>query len=112
MIISLSLGVVLLGIVVLITLTLMSQSIEGRITRTVPFRGCTMDIPSSSCGPYEVTFQPASGEVITYYAPGWDGRDEAERSEQIAKKIEKAKEQKSVVRITVDKDGVITSITE
>jgi len=69
-----------------------------------------MDVPSSSCGGYDVTVRLPDGTQQVFRAPGWDERSGAERAERISADIGKAQELDKNVVITVDKAGVIQEV--
>lgn len=70
---------------------------------------CTQDIPTSACGPYDVTVQTADGQKATYTVAGFDNRD-SKRYDDIGSKIAQAKKQNAEVTITTNSKGEITSV--
>jgi hypothetical protein len=70
---------------------------------------CTLNIPTSSCGQYDVQVQSADGKKATYAAAGFDNRDR-KRYDEIRSKIRKAKEQHTPVVIKINNKGIITSV--
>jgi len=70
---------------------------------------CTEDVPSSSCGPYEVNAQFANGNRVKYKVAGYDNHD-SEQYDGITSLLVRAKEQQSYVKVRVNDDGVILSV--
>lgn len=70
---------------------------------------CTMDYPSSSCGPYEVTVQSAGGQNATYTVAGFSNA-ESKLYNELSMKIRKAKYQQSTVTLEVNDKGEIISV--
>lgn len=73
------------------------------------FSVCTMDVPTSSCGPYEVKVQSLDGEQFVYKVNGFDnGRSEEYR--KITSRITSAKEQSATVEIKTNYNGYIIEV--
>jgi len=70
---------------------------------------CTMDIPSSSCGPYEVNVESSDGQKSTYEVAGFDN-DDSEQYYKITSKIVDSKESNKTVELQVNNNGEITAV--
>jgi hypothetical protein len=81
-------------------------------TVTIVDRGfsiCTLDVPSSNCGSYDVTVRTTGGQKITYKVAGFSNRD-SELYDELTSKITRAKERKTQVTIAVNKYAEIISV--
>jgi hypothetical protein len=73
------------------------------------FSICTMDVPSSSCGPYEVKAQLINGEEFIYKVDGFDNR-KSERYDDITSRITKAKKQNTIITLKINDKGYIVAV--
>lgn len=75
------------------------------------FSICTGDVPTSSCGSYEVKVQSMSGKELTLTVPGFDNR-KSEKYDEITSKIEKAKQDKTNLKLEVNNKQEIISASK
>lgn len=70
---------------------------------------CTQDIPTSACGPYDVSTQTPDGQKITYKVAGFKNRD-SKLYDDITYKVSTAKEKKTQVILKVNGKDEIVSV--
>jgi hypothetical protein len=73
------------------------------------FSICTQDIPTSDCGPYDVTVQTTDGQKTVYKVAGFSNRN-SKLYDEITSKITKAKEQKAQVALDINSKNEIISV--
>lgn len=73
------------------------------------FSNCTQDIPSSSCGPYDVTVQSPNGSKSVYKVPGYsEDINKRVHYDQITSQIINAKENNSNIALEINSKNEIT----
>ncbi len=70
---------------------------------------CTMNVPSSDCGPYEVNVETSDGKRSTYTVAGFSNRA-SKRYDEIGLRIRSAKEQNSFVTLRVNNKNEIIAV--
>lgn len=71
---------------------------------------CTMDIPSSSCGSYEVNVVLSDGKKATYIVPGYNDEKDIKRYDRINLKITEAKDKGLKINLKVNNKGEILAV--
>lgn len=75
------------------------------------FSICTQDVPSSSCGSYEVTVQFSNGTKLVYKVPGYsENESEREQYQQISSEIDQAKVKNSSIVLEINEKNEIIDV--
>lgn len=102
----------LLGLICLIALGFFLKNTSGSENSVkildYGYSVCTLDVPSSSCGSYEVNVQSSDGKKSTYTVAGFDNR-KSERYDEITSKIANAKKQNVDIKLIINNEGEIIS---
>lgn len=70
---------------------------------------CTMNVPSSSCGPYEVSTQSVHGDKFTYKVAGFNNT-KSERYDDITSRLAKAKQENTTVTLKLDNNDYVIAV--
>lgn len=103
--------VVILVVIAVAALLIKTGSPSEVQVRVVGFEPgvCTLDVPSSSCGPYTVNVKNPKREHSSYEVPGFRNR-ESKQYDEISTKVMDAKTHNTLITLTVNGKDEITAV--